>query len=275
VAFPWQSILMLLGEHKERPFEGPVLTLGRQTVYINYSELLNLFAQAGVEPVPLPGQSLPDRAAGARIWGDRIFFDHLGLESMALDVSDYEDAEIVHDLNVPIGDELRGRFGLVIDGGTLEHVFDIRTAFANVAELAAPGGRVIHMTPCNNYVNHGFWQVSPTSFFDFYEANGFVDLKATMIVQPRDIPSDRAWATFPYNALDHGGVNSFFSSRDDQLSCMFSAVKTSASTSDRVPTQSFFGRLESALAGEAPLTGFQYTLELTAEGLRMVRIATG
>src|SRR5262245_6947078 len=46
----------------------------------------------------------------------------LGANSVeSLDYSDYEHATIVHDLNKPIGDNLKNRFTAVIDGGTIEH----------------------------------------------------------------------------------------------------------------------------------------------------------
>jgi hypothetical protein len=263
VAFPLETLLLLLGLHRARALEGPVLNLGRQTVHGTYDEVVNVFAQAGVAPTPLPDEILLAIEQGMRPHGDRIFFAHLGLELSALDVSDYEGAEVVHDLNLPIPDALRGRFKTVIDGGTFEHVFDIRAAFRNMADLLAPGGLAIHLSPTNNYVNHGFWQLSPRSFYDYYHVNGFADLETTMIVAPRDIDKTRAWATFPYDPRDPNGAVSFFSSPNDRLSCMFRARKTPESTSERIPAQSF----ESASTGGTPLCGSSVALELAPEGL--------
>jgi SAM-dependent methyltransferase len=263
VAFALETLLLLLQLHRARALEGPVLNLGRQTVHGSHQEILNAFSQAGVQPAPLPDEILLAVEQGRVQHRDRIFFAHLGLELSALDVSEYEGAEIVHDLNLPIPSYLHGRFKTVIDGGTCEHVFDVRAAFRNIADLLAPGGLAIHLSPTNNYVNHGFWQLSPRSFYDYYHVNGFEDLQTTMVVSPRDDDKARAWATFPFDPLGPQGAVSFFSSPNDRLTCVFRARKTSESTSERIPSQSF----ENATSGGTPLVGSSIGLELTAEGL--------
>jgi hypothetical protein len=63
---------------------------------------------------------------------------------------------------------------MVIDGGTLEHVFDFRQAAINVSKLLKVGGHVISVTPCNNFMGHGFYQFSPELFYRvFSPENGF------------------------------------------------------------------------------------------------------
>jgi hypothetical protein len=39
--------------------------------------------------------------------------------------------------------------------------------------MLRPHGTVIHIVPCNGWVNHGFYQISPTLMFDYYGAAGF------------------------------------------------------------------------------------------------------
>jgi SAM-dependent methyltransferase len=104
------------------------------------------------------------------------FFTALGArEVISVDASAYEHASFVHDLNMPIPDVLRGRFDLVFDGGTLEHVFNLPQALKNCMEMLREGGRVVMHTPANNLFGHGFYQFSPELFFRaFSEENGFV-----------------------------------------------------------------------------------------------------
>src|SRR5579883_1991150 len=45
-------------------------------------------------------------------------------------------------------------------------------AFDNIDRLLAPFGIVYHQTAAA-FPNHGFWSVSPTAFFDFYESRQF------------------------------------------------------------------------------------------------------
>jgi hypothetical protein len=92
----------------------------------------------------------------------------------SLDVSEHEGATYVCDLNQDIPPNLRGRYDVVYDGGTMEHVFDVRMFLSNCGSLVSGGGFVIHSVPVNNFVNHGFWQISPTALLSFYRLNGFV-----------------------------------------------------------------------------------------------------
>ena len=56
-------------------------------------------------------------------------------------------------------------YDAVIDGGTLEHVFDFPMALRNAMRLAKPGGALFLCTPANNLFGHGFYQFSPDLFY--------------------------------------------------------------------------------------------------------------
>jgi SAM-dependent methyltransferase len=112
------------------------------------------------------------------------FFKHLGFAQVsALDISDYEGADIVGDLNDPdLPQKIGRRFDLVYDSGTLEHIFDASTGLRSIAKLVHPGGVVVHATPCNGFVDHGFWQVSPDLYKAFYSAAGFEIMTVALFV---------------------------------------------------------------------------------------------
>jgi hypothetical protein len=59
---------------------------------------------------------------------------------LSVDTSNHEGAKFIADMNKPIPPELAGRFSAVIDGGTLEHVFDFPQAALNVAKMLKVGG---------------------------------------------------------------------------------------------------------------------------------------
>ena len=107
------------------------------------------------------------------------FFKFLGAEQIsAMDFSDYEGAAILHDLNKPIGDELKEKFTFVLDGGTTEHVFNFPTALANAMEMVEIGGHLAIITGGNNFLGHGFYQFSPELFYRALSAeNGFEVLR--------------------------------------------------------------------------------------------------
>jgi hypothetical protein len=62
-------------------------------------------------------------------------------------------------------------YGLVINPGTLEHCFDVATAWFNAWRALELGGVVLHVAPMT-MMNHGFWNFCPTVMADFAEANG-------------------------------------------------------------------------------------------------------
>lgn len=133
------------------------------------------------------------------------FFHGLGAtEVHSLDASDYEDATIVHDLNNPISPNLFGQYDSVVDGGTLEHVFDFPRAIQSCMRMVAPGGHYIGLTPANNLMGHGFYQFSPELYFRiFTPENGFELL--TVLVH-----SEEVWlkVTDPSSIGGRGTLNS-------------------------------------------------------------------
>ncbi len=94
----------------------------------------------------------------------------------SIDKSNYENATIIHDMNLPIPDNLKNKYDTVIDSGTLEHIYNIPQALENVSFLCKTGGQIIHILPANNFCGHGFWQMSPELFFSLYSnKNGYKD----------------------------------------------------------------------------------------------------
>lgn len=57
--------------------------------------------------------------------------------------------------------------------GGLQHIFNLPQALANMSRMLKVGGRAIHDLTCTNYVDFGFWCISPIALIQYYEANGF------------------------------------------------------------------------------------------------------
>jgi hypothetical protein len=76
----------------------------------------------------------------------------------------------------PVPEHLKGKFSFVLDGGTLEHVFEYPTAIKNCMEMVKPDGHLLLITPANNFFGHGFYQFSPELFYSLLtEQNGYSD----------------------------------------------------------------------------------------------------
>ena len=102
-------------------------------------------------------------------------FKLLGFETVyALDISDYEGADIICDLAVlELPEELVNQFDYIYDGGVLEHIFNFPQALVNTSKMLKVGGKIIHDVPCGNLVDHGFYSFSPTCLIDYYKNNHF------------------------------------------------------------------------------------------------------
>ena len=105
-----------------------------------------------------------------------------------MDLSDFEGAEIIHDLNHPVPKELHGRFDVIYDGGTTEHVFDVARCMDNLNAMLAPGGVLISCAPGNNWFAHGFYQFGPELVYSYWKHGcGYDVLDCVMLPEmPRD-----------------------------------------------------------------------------------------
>jgi SAM-dependent methyltransferase len=162
------AVQFLIAARKEGVEFGDVLTIGRQDLNVYPAKMR---AELGKHGYPTDAF-----AEGAKDTGyAEPVFRALGAKKVSsLDVSDFEGAEVVHDLNKPLPEQFKERFDLVYDGGTLEHVFNFPLALQNCMEMLRPGGMLFMHTIANNYCGHGFYQFSPELFFRVFSAeNGF------------------------------------------------------------------------------------------------------
>jgi len=98
------------------------------------------------------------------------FLHKIGYPVMqSLDYSDFEGADYTHDLNKPIPAKLAGRFDVIIDGGTVEHVYDTPAALDNIYAMLAPGGVFISINGMTGWPGHGFYQFSPELAWRYWQ----------------------------------------------------------------------------------------------------------
>lgn len=97
-----------------------------------------------------------------------------------IDIKQWRGGERIYDLNSDTNnverlithDDLFEKVDLVLDHGTLEHCMNIGQALMNAAGFVKPGGRIFHGSPLS-MVNHGFYNICPTLYHDFYKGNGW------------------------------------------------------------------------------------------------------
>lgn len=171
---------------------------------------------------------------------DKDFCRLLGYErALAVDVDGREGAEIVFDLNLPLPPELHDRFDVVYNNGTLEHLFNVPMALDNIFKFLRVGGTVIHSCLMNNEVEHGFYQFSPTLFYDYYANNNWSVLDC-FIVQHHFSGENHSFRLIPFDTYSFppNRGEPLYGKLDDKVyDIIFVARKLPESTGDRIPTQ--------------------------------------
>ena len=177
--------------------DAKVLLLGKQDLYFTYDELsrfLRLIKATFLE-VPEAERRTTDSfgfVSDADWWRycgnmhQATLFRMFGFRPenvYTLDVDDYEGAGIVHDMNLPIPDQWKGAYDIIIDCGTIEHVFNIQQAFWNINDFTGPGGTVFHLSPVN-ILEHGFVNLNATLLDDFYSQAGWSRAELCYVIRP-------------------------------------------------------------------------------------------
>ena len=109
---------------------------------------------------------------------------HLGAERIeSIDNSDFEKATIMHDMNQPIGAHLRDTFTCVLDGGSIEHIFNFPQAIKNCMEMLSVGGHFIEVTAANNFMGHGFYQFSPELYYRVLSSNNGFEVREMFVCE--------------------------------------------------------------------------------------------
>jgi len=106
-----------------------------------------------------------------RVIDAQSLFAAMGMRFTAVDLVASRGSERIVNLNDPLAADLVGAFDVVLDAGTMEHCFNVGQTIRNIVDMTKVGGFVIHLNPMT-MINHGFFNFSPTFYYDFYGQNG-------------------------------------------------------------------------------------------------------
>ena len=119
--------------------------------------------------------SLLDRifdGANPRPDGTAAFYRLFGIERYrSADLLDGR-ADWKRDFNEPF--RLKEQFDVATNFGTAEHVFNIGNMFRSVHDVLRPGGVALHILPTFGDIDHGFFNIHPTTYLDLAAANDYV-----------------------------------------------------------------------------------------------------
>lgn len=187
MGFDVQGVRFLLSAHRSGVQFAKTATIGRQELFIDLTLLQRTLRCFGMVKKDAEVRRILTEVDGFA----EPLLKLLGAEHVcSVDASSYEGASVVHDMNLPIPDSLRGAFSAVIDAGTLEHIFNFPQAIKNCMQMVQEGGHLLLMTPANNFMGHGFYQFSPELFFRVCSAdNGFEIVRAVLC----EVDPDAQW----------------------------------------------------------------------------------
>ena len=238
------NMIPILKEHKRRAYVGKLLLLGQGDIYFSDSDYIHMAEMSGVElnTSAIPALSYKTDFAAKGYLDTQSVFRRLGFtEVVALDYSGFEGASIIHDLNAPdIPPELQHQFDVVIDHGTLEHVFHLPNALHAIFQFLKVGGRAITSSPSSGFFDHGFYMFQPTLFLDFYTVNKW-DISSLQVVQfSFNQETEPCYFTdyYPgqFDSVGYGKMG------DKLYSTICVATKTDQTTGTVIPQQGWYSR---------------------------------
>lgn len=240
------GLKFILKKSKKYGFSGPVLTLGNQDIYATGEDIKKWAEEYNIK-LNNPGKTLYSTSSdvpkmnkeASRYIHAKTFFEFLGiLEENYYDIDKFpfDKPKIIHDLQDPINYKFHNFFNLIIDSGTMEHIFDAKSVMENLVRMTNIGGYVLQFIPAQNFLNHGFYQFSPTFFYDFYTSNGF-EIIESYIIETRG-SYDRFY--FYNQEKDYTGL--FFNPRNRLVSCFLVRKKENIGKII-LPDQYFYKRL--------------------------------
>lgn len=210
MAFIKSVVKLFLREYPTYNYAGPVLALGVPEFYATADELNEWTSQWLGKGFPMspctPG--ITSNPTGARLgWvSPDYFFQGLGMPDVTyVDIPGSEHSpHFFHDLNLPFPEEHMSRYNLVMDPGTIEHVFDMKTCLTNVVRSLRVGGVVVHQVPVYMF-NGGYYSLNPNLLNDFYSRNGFEQLQTYIVMWDRYHPYSGKSRCYKYTEEVMGG----------------------------------------------------------------------
>jgi SAM-dependent methyltransferase len=228
----------LMALQTEMSIEGHAIALSHYVVRLSLAMLRDLGRETGFDfrHAPPATEASTDPTVPMQ---SRTFFRMLGFAAVTeLDYFEQGEAIRPFDLNSPeTPSDLVGVADAVFDLGTSEHVFHTPNLLAHVGRFLKPGGVVVHHTPTNNHMNHGFYQFAPTLYYDYYAANGFT--VETYLVNLFKDWTDPVQAFIPVDEEQAGREFHFMQPNDPAMN-FFVARKAAGSKIGAIPQQRMY-----------------------------------
>lgn len=177
----------------EKRSDKKVLCLGYPDMLVTEDLLTDLYGKEFVDTIP--EDPLPDEVRAwhksqlPKIFDPLWLLRHHGFDPVIFDGVVHRGFEEVVNLNEPLDSKYYEQFDLVIDTGTLEHCFNVGTAFKNVCQSIKKDGYFMTAAPITK-LNHGYWNFGTIVYSDGFGWNGFEITQAKYLKQGEILPKE-------------------------------------------------------------------------------------
>lgn len=145
--------------HSVIPLRGVMKVLGSQTMHDPEEELIRYARKMGYARF--------EKEPSVR----NLFLERYGISDYTdYDINDSADVKI--DFGAPIPESLHNSCDVLLNAGTLEHIFNISCAVKNMHDMLRPGGVLINIVPYS-WHNHAYYNINPCLFYSIDAANGY------------------------------------------------------------------------------------------------------
>lgn len=238
MGLPINDAAMIVEISKNLQTKNKAICLGEPLLPFSFTMLIDYCQKINVDTSQFDKPISKDKNISAE-----AFFKWIGFANYAsVDVSPYEGAEIIHNLNDNELIETNHRIAdLIFDGGTLEHVFHLPNALKSIYLMLKNGGIIIHHNPTNGYLDHGFYQICPTFYYDYYTANKYENISGNILNRYKGELSSE-----PYIMDIYRKKGMLYSAKKlPRATLFFCATKTEESTYNATPIQSYYNEMHS------------------------------
>jgi hypothetical protein len=150
-----------------------VMELGSQDFWCPQKNLVTALVKAFEKTVDDPALLNTSNASQKPA---RLLYEALGIKYDCVDV-DGRVGSVVLDLNFdPVPEDQKGRYGLVTNHGTSEHILNQYNVFKAMHDFARPGGVFVHAVPFTVHLEHGFFNYQPNFFEALARYNSYETL---------------------------------------------------------------------------------------------------
>ena len=150
-----------------------VMELGSQDFWCPQKNLVTALVKAFEKTVDDPALLNTSNASQKPA---RLLYEALGIKYDCVDV-DGRVGSVVLDLNFDsVPKDQRGRYGLVTNHGTSEHILNQYNVFKAMHDFARPGGVFVHAVPFTVHLEHGFFNYQPNFFEALARYNSYQTL---------------------------------------------------------------------------------------------------